>query len=472
MLAALYCRVSTEEQGSEGFSIPAQIKALKEYCLKNGIDIYNEYVDIGISGTKEDRPQFQKMINEADKFDIILVHKFDRFARKIELSHRIKAQLKKHSVNVISITEPVEDSPIGFFQEGLLELLAEYYVRNLSKEVKKGHVERASQGLYNGSLPYGYYAKEGKLYIKEDEAKIIRLIYDMYLSGKGVQKISYYLQENRIMTQHNKIFQYYQVWRILQNPKYIGLIEYDGQLYEGQHEPIITKEQFNMVKKELTKRNYNPNAGKSGRAVQRSKNYYRWHMIDILYCGECGGKMRIIYHVNKSGTWQSYSYVCSRAMRYKNYCTNSKNYKAIKLENEISNILHDFMLNKSDIDFEIEKNKDTTINEILENRKIKIKTELDRAKKAYLAGIFELDEFTDIKNSLTQELEELKKETKPNTNNRKNEKKLLRQQLKTIWDEYTTEQDVCKKRSLLKNIINSITIYADGSVKFCFWGNV
>jgi len=158
MIAALYVRVSTTEQADEGFSIAAQIRLLSEYCQREEIKIYNIYADEGISGQKENRPEFQKMLKDAQNknFDIIIVHKFDRFARKVELSQRVKRQLKSAGVNVISMTEPIEDSPIGFFQEGIMELLSEYYVRNLSLEVKKGHIERAKQGLHSGPVPYGY----------------------------------------------------------------------------------------------------------------------------------------------------------------------------------------------------------------------------------------------------------------------------------------------------------------------------
>ncbi|MDP4121019.1 MAG: recombinase family protein, partial [Bacillota bacterium] len=88
MKAALYVRVSTMEQAEEGFSIPAQIKQLQEYCKKNNVEIFTVYADEGISGQKENRPAFQKMIKDAEKglFNIILVHKYDRFARNTELS--------------------------------------------------------------------------------------------------------------------------------------------------------------------------------------------------------------------------------------------------------------------------------------------------------------------------------------------------------------------------------------------------
>lgn len=469
MKAAIYMRVSTLDQ-VDNFSIPAQLKALREYCLKNGIEIYREYCDEGISGTKEDRPQFQEMINDAPNFDIILVHKFDRFARKIELSHRIKAQLKKHHVNVISITEPVEDSPIGFFQEGLLELLAEYYVRNLSKEVKKGHIERASQGLYNGSLPYGYYAKDGKLYIKENEAEIVRLIFEKYLQGMGCQSLALYLQDNRILTQKNKSFQYFQVWRILQNPKYIGLIEYDGKLYQGQHEPIIDQEIFDKVQREMRSRNTNPNAGRN---VQRSVNYYKWHMIDVLHCGACGGAMRIIYHTSKipenKGKWHSYSYACTRALRYNRTCSHNKSYKAEKLEAEIQGIIKEFMRGNTKIDLHLNVRNENKENDFLYNRIEKIKQELDRAKQAYLAGVFDLEEYKTTKDNLDKEMKEVKSEmSKPKI--KQNTSKILLDKLSNVWEYYVQEQDICTKRAILKSIFDRIEIDS-GNCRFYFEGN-
>lgn len=160
MKAALYVRVSTEEQAEEGFSIDAQINQLTEYCNKNNIEIYKPYVD-EVSAKYSDekkRKYFEQMLRDAENklFNLIVVHKYDRFARNVELSKRVKRQLKDGGVNVISMSEPIEDSPIGFFQEGILELLAEYYIRNLSQEVKKGMRERVKQGMHNGSVPYGY----------------------------------------------------------------------------------------------------------------------------------------------------------------------------------------------------------------------------------------------------------------------------------------------------------------------------
>ena len=141
---AIYVRVSSEEQARDGYSIDAQIKALKDYALKNDIFIEEQYIykDEGISGRKaEKRPAFMEMIKTAKskpkKFDVILVHKFDRFSRNREDSIVYKSLLKKEcGINVISITEHLDpDDKMSIILEAFLEAMAEYYSINLSEEV-------------------------------------------------------------------------------------------------------------------------------------------------------------------------------------------------------------------------------------------------------------------------------------------------------------------------------------------------
>ncbi len=332
MKSALYVRVSTEEQAVEGFSIPAQTKQLSEYCEKNSIEVYKIYADEGVSGQKENRPQFQLMIKDAcnKMFDVILVHKFDRFARKVELSQRIKLQLKAAGVNVISITEPIENSPIGFFQEGILELLAEYYVRNLSQETKKGHVERASQGLHNGSVPYGYvidHSSPALMSINDDQADIVRLVFDLYINkGYGSTKIARILNESNIPSAIKVQWAFFTVNYILNNPKYAGYIMYDGKLYEGKHEPIVSKESFDLVKKYQKDRTW--------KREYRGKNFELFTMLGLLKCGYCGKVMRIHNY-----TKNHYGYVCNNSTHTDRLdrCTHGEHYRAEKLESAIEN---------------------------------------------------------------------------------------------------------------------------------------
>jgi site-specific DNA recombinase len=463
--AALYARVSSEMQ-IDNFSIMAQLTELQHYCKLHDIIIHDKYIDEGVSGSKEDRKGLQKLLKDSDNFDIVLVHKYDRFARKVELSAKIKRILRESNVKVISITEPIEDSPIGFFQEGLLELLSEYYIKNLSREVKKGHIERARQGFYNGSLPYGYYSKDGKLYIKKDEAKIIKLIYDMYLQGQGCTKIAMWLQEHNIITQKGNLFQYFQVNKILKNIKYTGQIGYDGEVYEGQHEAIIDKETFDKVQEELTKRNVNPQKGRKGR---RTFNYYLYYLLDVLYCGECGTNMRIAHSSPNQKFYASYT--CGSSYRRSGKCDFTKHFNAKKFEPELENLLRKYANSKIDLLFDVAEKKDeNNINTVLQERLLKIDNELLRNKKAYLAEVFELDEYREIKTKLENEKMQIENELKlpKQIKNKKDIEKNFRKTLKDNWDLFEDEKDICKKRTILKKIINRVYLYKDGGIKIEF----
>ena len=161
LTGACYIRVSTEDQTE--FSPDAQLKAIKSYAQKNNITLTKEFIfiDEGISGRRaEKRPEFMRMIALAKSkprpFDVILVHKFDRFARSREDSVVYKSLLKKEAgIKVVSITESIEDDKFSIILEAMLEAMAEYYSLNLSDEVKKGMTEKATRGGLQNGAPFG-----------------------------------------------------------------------------------------------------------------------------------------------------------------------------------------------------------------------------------------------------------------------------------------------------------------------------
>jgi len=444
MRAALYTRVSTDMQVEDGFSLSGQLNLLTEYCSKNKIDVHELYSDEGISGQKENRPGFQKMIKDAEKklFDIILVYKFDRFARKVELSQRIKNQLKKSSVNVISITEPIENSPIGFFSEGILELLAEYFSKDLAIKTKMGHKERASQGFHNGSVPYGYRRVLGSndIEIVVEQAKIVRQIFDMYVNqGFGCTKISRLLNYAEIPSAVKGEWGHYTINRILKNKKYIGMIYYDGELYPAKHQPIITEDIFEKAQSFFKDRTWVREC--------RGYNFDKYLLLGFLYCGECGKTFRI--WVDKRKQSAAY-YQCnnSKHMDKSTWCRHSKSYSFHKLEQKIiDNIKMDLKsgisLAECSIDFNID---------LYAQRRLDISKELQRAKNAYLKEVFTLDEYDEVKNKLESEAKEI-----PEPQERKKDmKKIL-----TLWDEFNSIDSIPERKSILKLIVKRIHVYKD-----------
>ena len=140
---ALYARVSSDRQDVD-LSVAAQLRALRDHAEKNGHVVVREYVDEAESGWVDDRPQFNKMIEEARSPDAafreILVWKFSRFTRKREHAVAYKSMLRKRGVRVVSITENADDTPTGKLLEGIIESVDEFYSENLAQEVRRGLV--------------------------------------------------------------------------------------------------------------------------------------------------------------------------------------------------------------------------------------------------------------------------------------------------------------------------------------------
>ncbi len=130
--AVLYARFSSDNQRDE--SIDAQIRAMTKFCRENEVIVMEHYCDRARSATTDDRPEFLRMINDSKQrqFNIVLVHKLDRFARNRYDSSRYRNQLKKNGVLLVSVLENFDDSPESIIMESLLEGMAEYYSKNLS----------------------------------------------------------------------------------------------------------------------------------------------------------------------------------------------------------------------------------------------------------------------------------------------------------------------------------------------------
>lgn len=185
---ALYARFSSDNQRSE--SIDAQVRAMTAYCRQHHYIVVSTYIDEAKSATTDRRPDFQRMIEDSKKgiFDIVLVHKLDRFARNRYDSAVYKRELKKNGVSVYSVLENLDDSPESIMMESVLEGMAEYYSQNLGREVMKGMKETALQCKHTGGKPpLGYDLDEEtkRLVINEEEAQAVRLIYEMYANGQG-----------------------------------------------------------------------------------------------------------------------------------------------------------------------------------------------------------------------------------------------------------------------------------------------
>ena len=300
---ALYARFSSDNQRSE--SIDAQIRAMKAYCEQHHFVIVETYIDEAKSATSDRRSAFQQMISDSStrSFNILLVHKLDRFARNRYDSAVYKRELKKNGVTVYSVLENLDNSPESIMMEAVLEGMAEYYSQNLARETMKGLRENALQCKHTGGIaPLGYDIDPDtrKLVINEDEAKAVRLIFEMYGNGYGYSAIIDRLYELNLKTKMGKDFGKNSLYSILSNPKYQGMYVYNRcsakntvgtrntHLYkddedivfvEGGCPQIVPTDVFVKVQNKLTEHKHT-----GGR--ENAKECYL--LSGKVFCRECG----------------------------------------------------------------------------------------------------------------------------------------------------------------------------------------
>ena len=335
----IYSRVSTEMQ-VEGYSLEAQKNCLTKFAVREEMQIVNYYEDAGKSGKSiEGRPAFKKMLSDIESgqsVDYILVYKLSRFGRNAADILNSLELIQTYDVNLICIEEGIDSSQTsGKLLISVLSAVAEIERENILEQTMNGRREKARQGKWNGGpAPYGYMIKDNMLCVNEDEAELVRLIYDKYVNTNiGYTGIAKYLnmqgikksvRTEKMIEQCSAHF----VSLVLTNPVYCGKIAYGRRTLEkvkgkknhykrinaseyikveGLHEPIISEELWNKAqeKRKATGRKFASKYGKD-----------RTHLLTgLLKCPVCGGPMYANRHcwTKKDGTYKEVGYyVCGR----------------------------------------------------------------------------------------------------------------------------------------------------------------
>lgn len=317
---ACYGRYSTALQREE--SISAQLRAMKKYCEEKGWTIGKCYMDRACSGATDKRPQFQQMIADSDnhEFDIVLVHQLSRFARSRYDSNIYKNKLRKNGVRLCSVLERIDNSPESILLEGLLEAINEFYVANIARESMKGMKENAYKALYNGGCPgLGYNVDETKhLVINEEEAKIVAMIFGMYIAGYSCRCIAALLNEDGYRTKAGNQFTVCSVRTILRNEKYTGVYIYNKRAAKSydHKRPCRDKPADEIIRieggipaivsRDVWEAAQNRRMNKSGRLVITKAMH---QLSGKIRCGICGSAMQgTIRH--RKGKEPFRNYVC------------------------------------------------------------------------------------------------------------------------------------------------------------------
>lgn len=306
MKAAIYARVSTEEQLT-GYSIAAQLEACRRLCLERGYSIAAEFVEEGESGkTFAQRPQWQAFMREAQAgaFNVLVTHKIDRFSRATILDALSTLQeLKACGVTFTSASEPIDlAQPFGEFMLLSLLYFARHYLMNLSSEVTKGRRKRAESGKSNANRPpFGYRRINGEDMPDESTRHYIVAAFEQYAGGtQSDADIARWLNRNGARTLDNRAFSPMSVRELLINPFYCGYVRYRGirealtnkrtkrkdtQIIIGTHEPLITRDLWEQAQVVRTAR--------GGKRIGTSSKQHRTYLLQgIAVCASCGVPMR------------------------------------------------------------------------------------------------------------------------------------------------------------------------------------
>ncbi|MCX7883445.1 MAG: recombinase family protein [Caloramator sp.] len=470
---AIYCRLSDEDKNKENEldnseSIENQRSLLIKYANDNGWQIYDIYVDDDYSGLDRNRPDFNRMIKDAENhcFDIILCKHQSRFTRDMELVEKyLHNKFIEWGIRFISVVDGVDNfDKFNKKSRQINGLINEWYCEDISESIKAVFKIKQERGDYIGSFaPYGYKKdknNKNRLIIDEEAAKVVRMIFYYYLDGNGTQHIARILNEKGIPnpTMYKKMCGYkyinpfitneYGLWnkttvkRILRNKVYIGSVvqhkikklNYKSDkainlkpnewiIVEGKHEPIIDKKIFNLVQEKL-----DSNIRNCGIGIPHI-------FAGKLRCMDCKSTMT----KTTNGAGSTY-FRCSLYATSKNLCSNHS-IKYETLVETVSQKLHYYInlfCNENSINKKLEKDKiindniiiitkerDKIIGDITERKNAvkalyldKVRGSISEEQFTELNKIFcnEIEQLTKRKESLDKEIEDLTKKNRETNN--------------------------------------------------------
>lgn len=351
MRVAIYVRVSTQEQAEEGYSIKAQIERLNAYATSQDWTVVKTYIDDGQSAKDMKRTDLTRMLDDMKEnmFDCVLVYKLDRLTRSVLDLYKMLEIFEKYNVKFKSATEVYDTTnAMGRLFITLVAALAQWERENLGERVRMGNTQKAKEGKWTVSIPpFGFDRNKDYLLINEQEAAVVREIFDLYLSGKyGTGKIARILNQRGIFTKSGANWNDNTIKYVLKNMIYIGTMRYNYRVNKENYfeitdvvQAIIKEENYDEVQRILKLR--------GTQHPRRATSPYIF--TSNLRCSRCGGIM-----FGKQGgrpKYINYSYIC-RNTRFGtcNQGAISQNYlemQFLKLieEWDYKNLINDELLN-------------------------------------------------------------------------------------------------------------------------------
>jgi len=408
--AGIYCRLSSDDGTiGDSSSIQTQKLMLDKYCKEQGFTIYDYYVDDGYSGLNFNRPSFQRLVTdiESGRINLVITKDLSRLGRDyIQTGYYTEVYFQSKGVRYIALNDNIDTSKDNNDIAPFKNILNDMYARDLSRKVKTAKRQRALNGMFiSAQTPFGYRKdplNSNHLVIDEEAAKTVRLIFDLFLNGKGIVAIKKLLTEQKIITPaaykaengDTRFDRFYSLrgegweynWcqatisKILKDMVYIGDMEnkkYEIPNYkikkrvkvpkeshiivQNTHEAIILRDEYERVQELLTSRK------------RPHKHNYENVFKSLVFCMECGHRMHIYYKKRKRST--TILYLCPHHTARPDVCTHYNYIKYLDLQELITKeirVLFETMKDNNKL-FELLKQK-------LEEEDLSVKHKEDKAK--------------------------------------------------------------------------------------------
>ncbi len=427
----VYCRLSDEDRfktnkNDDSDSIVNQRSMCVKFAVNNGWDVVDIYSDDDFSGAGVDRPGFNKLIEDCEsrKINLVLCKTQSRFSRDLEVIERyLHNKFIEWGVRFVSIVDNADTSNESNKKSRQINgLMNEWYLEDLSQNIKKSLKNKREDGLFMGSFaPYGYVRSsenKHKLIVDPVASKVVKEIFERYKNGEGYFKIAQYLNNNNIPTPSvykkqsgsnfvccnnnykNPIWTIDTIAKLLRNEVYIGNLvqgkrtslgykvhkfrkvnEKDWCRTENTHDAVIDKETWNLVQKRL---GTHESPTRTGEVHYFSKK---------VYCSDCGKVFTRNVFNTKSG---KKAYLQCKGAKKLNICENNKSIKIGELEIIVINAINDLLNNYYDKDnlqeyYNNIKSNDKTIKETIDVLN-KEKNNLDKKiaeNKSYFRKLYE-----------------------------------------------------------------------------------
>ncbi len=287
MKAALYVRVSSDEQARDGVSLDAQQRDLIAYCRSQDWSVADIYRDEGWSGKNLDRPAVQRLLADARKggFGIVLVWKVDRLTRRLsDLLHVLQDVLDPAGIGFRSARESFDTTtPLGKAMLHLLGVFAELERENIRERVRMARKELATQGRWaGGRAPFGYRWDGPRLEVDDAAAPHVREIFAMAARGHGLRTICAAMQERGAPHPWGAAWNHVAVARILSSRAYLGEVVHLGAWQPGRHDPLVTVDAWERAN--------------AVRATHANRPSHRSLLAGLALCARCGCRLRLDRH--------------------------------------------------------------------------------------------------------------------------------------------------------------------------------